>query len=136
MATLQLQVATPDGLALRTEAEMVTARSVNGEFGVLPGHLPLLAATRAGVLRYRNAGKEQVAAVGPGFVEALPERVLMLTDAYATPANIDRAAAERELAGAERALAEFRGPRESAEYEELARTLEWAQAQVEASRAG
>jgi F-type H+-transporting ATPase subunit epsilon len=91
VALLKLEVATPDGLALRTEAEMVTATSVEGEFGVLPGHLPLLAATRAGLLKYRVGGKEEVAAVGPGFVEALPDRVLLLTDAFVKPANIVRA---------------------------------------------
>ena len=100
-ATLKLEVATPDGLALTTDAEMVTAPSVSGEFGVLPGHLPLLAATRAGLLRYRIGGKDEIAAVGPGFVEALPDKVLLLTDAFLKPSAIDRAKAESDLANAE-----------------------------------
>jgi F-type H+-transporting ATPase subunit epsilon len=135
VATLQLEVATPDGLALKTEADMVTAPSVEGEFGVLPGHLPLLAATRAGLLKYRVAGKDEVAAIGPGFVEALPDRVLLLTDAFVKPANIDRAAAEKDLAAAERALADYKGLFEGSEYEELARGLDWARARVEAAKA-
>ena len=134
MATLHLEVATPDGLALHTEAEMVTARSVEGEFGVLPGHLPLLAATRAGLLKYRVGGKDEVAAVGPGFVEALPDRVLMLTDAFLAPASINRAEAEKDLAAAERALGDYKGLLEGAEYEELARSVDWARARVEAAR--
>jgi len=134
-APLKLEVATPDGLALSTEAEMVTAPSVSGEFGVLPGHLPLLAATRAGLLKYRVSGKEQVAAVGPGFVEALPDKVLLLTDAFLQPSAIDRATAENELAAAERALGDLKGPYEGTEHEELARALDWARARVEASRA-
>lgn len=135
MALLKLEVATPDGLALRTEAEMVTAPSVEGEFGVLPGHLPLLAATRAGLLKYRVGGKEEVAAVGPGFVEALPDRVLMLTDAFLAAASIVRAEAEKELAAAERALADLKSGRDGAEYEELARKLDWARARLDAARA-
>ncbi len=134
MATLKLEVATPDGLALRTEADMVSAPSVEGEFGVLPGHLPLLAATRAGLLRYRIGTKEEVAAVGPGFVEALPDRVLLLTDAFVKPSEIDRAHAEKELASADRALAEQQGPIDGPEHEELARKLDWARARVEAAR--
>lgn len=134
MATLKLEVATPDGLALKADAEMVTAPSVEGEFGVLPGHLPLLAATRAGLLKYRVAGKDEVAAVGPGFVEALPDRVLLLTDAFLPPKSIDRAAAEQELAAAERALADNKTAIDSAEHEEIARTVEWARARVEASK--
>lgn len=132
MATLQLEVATPDGLALKTEAEMVTAPSVNGEFGVLPGHLPLLAATRAGLLKYRVGGKEEVAAIGPGFVEALPDRVLLLTDAFVAPENIVRADAERDLAAAERAFNDLTTLHEGAEYEERARALDWARARVAA----
>ena len=134
MARLHLEVATPDGLALRTEADMVTAPSVQGEFGVLPGHLPLLAATRAGLLKYKVGNKEEVAAVGPGFVEALPDRVLMLTDAFLTPGNIVRAEAEKDLAAAERALAELKVSQDSSEYEELSRKLDWARARVDAAR--
>ena len=134
MALLKLEVATPDGLALRTEAEMVTAPSAEGEFGVLPGHLPLLAATRAGLLKYRVAGKEEVAAVGPGFVEALPDRVLLLTDAFVVPSSIVRSEAEKELAGAERALNELKTLHDGAEYEELARALDWARARVDAAK--
>lgn len=134
MALLKLEVATPDGLALRTEAEMVTAPSAEGEFGVLPGHLPLLAATRAGLLKYRVAGKEEVAAVGPGFVEALPDRVLLLTDAFVVPSSIVRSEAEKELASAERALNDLKTVHDGAEYEELARALDWARARVDAAR--
>ncbi len=133
---IKLEIATPDGLALDTEVEMVTAPSVEGEFGVLPGHLPLLAATRAGVLRYRIGSKDEVAAVGPGFVEAGPGRVLLLTDAFKKPAQIDRATAEKDLAEAERGLAELKGPHLGGEHEELARALDWARARVEASKAG
>lgn len=135
MATLKLEVATPDGLALKADAEIVTAPSVEGEFGVLPGHLPLLAATKAGLLKYRVAGKDEVAAIGPGFVEALPDRVLLLTDAFLTPKSIDRAAAEKDLADAERAMAESKGALDSAEHEEIARSLDWARARVEAAKA-
>ena len=135
MATLKLEVATPDGLALRTEADMVSAPSVDGEFGVLPGHLPLLAATRAGLLKYRVGNKEEVAAVGPGFAEALPDRVLLLTDAFVRPSEIDRGQAEKDLAAADRALTEQQGPIDSPEREELARKFDWARARLDAVRA-
>lgn len=134
MATLHLDVATPDGLALQTEAESVAAPSIAGEFGVLPGHLPLLAATKAGLLKYRVSGKDEVAAVGPGFVEALPDKVLLLTDSFLKPAAIDRAKAEADLAEAEKALAEFKGSIDSADGEELSRAADWARARVDASK--
>ena len=134
MSTLKLQVATPDGLALLTNAEMVTAPSVEGEFGVLPGHLPLLAATRAGLLKYRVDGKEAVAAVGPGFVEALPDGVLLLTDAFLKPSEVDLGAAERDLAEAEERIAKLDGPRDAGEHQEAERDLDWARARIEAKK--
>lgn len=135
MATLQLEVATPDGLALKADVEIVTAPSVEGEFGVLPGHLPLLAATRAGLLKYRADNRDQVAAIGPGFVEALPDKVLVLTDAFLAPASIDRARAERELADAEKKLADSKEALDAPEHIELVRAVEWARARVDAAKA-
>jgi len=131
---IKLEVATPDGLALDIEVDMVTAPSVEGEFGVLPGHLPLLAALKGGVLRYRVGSKDEVAAIGPGFVDAEPNRVLVLTDAFAVPATIDRAAADKALIDAEKGLAELKGLHEGGEYEELKRNLDWARARIEAAR--
>ena len=40
---IQLEIVTPKGRALTATVEEVTAPSVDGEFGVMPGHLPLLA---------------------------------------------------------------------------------------------
>jgi len=95
--TLNLEVATPLGLVLKTQADSVQAPSVKGEFGVLPGHLPLLAALKPGVLRYRVGAHVNVAAVSAGFVEAGFDRVLMLTDAFDAPKDIDEGAARGEL---------------------------------------
>src|SRR5262245_46236031 len=95
---LQVEVATPLGLALKTEAASAEAPSVGGEFGVLPGHRPLLAALRAGLLKYHDAaGHAHVAAVGAGFAEAGPTRLLVLTDQFARPEDIDVATTKQEL---------------------------------------
>jgi F-type H+-transporting ATPase subunit epsilon len=131
--TLTLEVATPDGLALEAQAEIVTAPSVAGEFGVLPDHLPMLAATRAGLLKFTVDGKDQVAAVGPGFVEAGPSRVLLLTDTFILPADVDKAAVEQDLAHAEQALKELGEAMDSHEAVELTRRVEWARAQLDAA---
>jgi F-type H+-transporting ATPase subunit epsilon len=48
--TILLEIVTPTGVALRKQVTDVTAPSVAGEFGVLPGHLPLLAALRTGLV--------------------------------------------------------------------------------------
>lgn len=130
--TLTLEVATPLGLVLRTEAEHVAAPSVHGEFGVLAGHLPLLAALRPGVLKYTLRGKEHVAAIGAGFVEAGPEKVLLLCDLFAEPRDIDAALVQEELDAAEKELASYGERYEGPRYEELQRQIDWCLARREA----
>jgi len=129
---LKLEVATPLGLALSTDCESVAAPSVQGEFGVLPGHLPLLAALQCGLLKYRVEGKDHVVAVGPGFVEAEPDRVRVLTDQLARPKELDEATVRKELEAAEEALKGFSELREGPEYRELQRDVDWALARLEA----
>ena len=138
--TLTLEVATPLGLALNTMADSVQAPSVNGEFGVLPGHLPLLAALKPGILRWtsslgsdhgRSAPQVYVAAVSAGFVEAGSDRVLMLTDAFLVPKDIDENVARSELEQAEAALAGFGEEYEGREYDELQRRIDWARARLD-----
>jgi F-type H+-transporting ATPase subunit epsilon len=133
MATiLTLEVTTPRGLALRTEADYVQAPSVQGELGVLPNHLPVLAAIQCGLLKYKSGGKVQVAAVGPGFLEAEPDRVVVLSDLFATPEKVDVDATKQELATANEALKKFGERHEGAEYDELKRNIDWAQAKLDA----
>ena len=127
---LTLEIATPVGLALQTECESVSAPSVNGEFGVFPGHLPLLAALRAGMVKYSVGGRELAAAVGPGFVEAGPEKVLLLTDSFVLPEDVDAGAVQDELADASKRLDELETEYAGTEYDEIVRDIEWAEARL------
>ena len=129
---LTLEVATPKGLVLRTEAQAVRAPSVQGEFGVFPGHVPFLAALRSGLLHYRLEGTTRVAAIGPGFAETEPDSVQILTDLFALPEDIDVEAARRERAEAEEHLKKYDGSSTDARYGELRRTVAWAQARIDA----
>ena len=131
-SVLTLEVATPTGLALKVDAASVSAPSVRGEFGVLPGHLPLLAALRCGVLEYVSNGKKHVAAIGPGFVEAGPDKVLLLTDMIAKSEDIDLSVARADYASANEALRAFDERHEGQEFAELERDMEWAEARIKA----
>jgi len=129
-ALLTLEVATPVGLALSTQCESIAAPSVEGEFGVFAGHLPLLAALRAGVLRYRADGKDHLAAVGPGFVEAEPDGVLLLTERFAMPADVSPEKVREELAEAERRLSELQTAYVGPAYDEIQREIDWCHARL------
>ena len=127
---LSLEVATPLGLALQTECESIAAPSVEGEFGVFPGHLPLLAALRSGVVTYQADGKSVRVAVGPGFVEAGPEKVLLLTDSFALAEDVDADEVRESLADAEKRLEALETEYVGTEYDEIERDIEWAHARL------
>ena len=132
---LQLDVVTPAGSALSVKVDSVQAPSVEGEFGVLPNHLPLLAALKCGLLVWEVEGRRNIAAIGPGFVEAGPDKVLLLTDLYATPEEIKPANVRQELTKAETALKGFDELYEGPEYTELQRDVDWAIARLDAHSA-
>ena len=129
---LQLDVVTPNGSVLSVVAQSVQAPSVQGEFGVLPNHLPLLAALKCGLLAWTIDGKQHVAAIGPGFVEGGPDKVLLLTDLYATPDQIKVDEVRQELSAAEERLKAFDQLYDGPEYLELQRDVDWANAQLDA----
>lgn len=129
-----LDVVTPEGAAVKTEVDQVEAPSVDGEFGVLPGHLPLLAALKAGPVKYRSAGKSFVLAVGPGFAEVSPDRMTILTDRCVDPKDIDLAAVRTQYESAQRAVDAYAGAAEGPEFDELARAAQWFQAQLDAAK--
>src|SRR5579863_2809812 len=95
---IQLDIVTPRGRVLTASVDEATAPSIDGEFGVLPGHLPLLAALRTGIVTYRQGGELKRCAVGRGFAEAGPDRVVILTDHYAERAQVDPVVVRRDLA--------------------------------------
>jgi len=106
MATITLEIVTPKGRALQTSAEEVNVPSIDGEFGILPGHLATLAAVRAGIVSYRSGSEWKRCAVGDGFVEvsgATPapsvpgDRVLVLTDEFTLRDAIDPVVVRGEL---------------------------------------
>ncbi len=95
---IELEIVTPRGRALAASADEVTAPSVDGEFGVLPGHLPLLAALRTGIVAYRQSGEVKRCAIGSGFAEAGPDRLIILTDNYIERPQVDPVVVRKELA--------------------------------------
>jgi F-type H+-transporting ATPase subunit epsilon len=135
---IQLEIVTPKGRALDVSADEVTAPSVDGEFGVMPGHLPLLAALRTGIVSYRQGGDTKRCAVGPGFAEAGANKVAILTDEYIEREQIDPVIVRKELAEVQAEIAALeQKPAESADDEgdearELLITKEnWLAAQLE-----
>ena len=76
---LQLSIVTPERPLVEAEVDSVVAPGSEGEFGVLPGHEPLLLALARGEVRYTAAGQTQRVAVSGGFAEITGSRVTLLT---------------------------------------------------------
>lgn len=104
MAQIEVTVTTPLGVQLREQVDELTAPSVEGEFGVLPGHLPLLAGLKTGVVRLVQKGSTTQFAVGPGFVQVTDGRAAILTDRFTKKADVDPVVARKELKEAEEAI--------------------------------
>ncbi len=130
---LLLQVATPHGLALKAQVRSVQAPSVWGEFGVLPGHLPLLASLKSGILRYQIENQEHKAAIGPGFAEVAQETMRILTEHFATPAEIDVKTTRHELEAAETKRKELakQPDADPDELNQLDRQIAWCQSRLD-----
>jgi F-type H+-transporting ATPase subunit epsilon len=130
-AHITLEIVTPDGVALSEEVTDMTAPSVEGEFGVLPGHRPLLAALKTGIVSYHQEGEEHRVAVGTGFVEVSDDRAVLLTDRFVKKADVDPVRARLDLKEADEALDRFDGDPTSPEYAELVARENWAAAELE-----
>ena len=106
MATLRLEIVTPEATAYSEDVEMVTLPGSEGELGVYPKHVPLLTMLRPGELRVLKNGRETALAVGEGFVEITGDAVSVLTDMALQSERIDESAAEKAVARAQAAMKE------------------------------
>ncbi|MDR2051505.1 MAG: F0F1 ATP synthase subunit epsilon [Deltaproteobacteria bacterium] len=102
--TLQLDIVTPDRIVLSEQVDYVSAHGAEGDFGILPGHVPLLAVLSTGILSYTVKGNRKNAFVSGGFAEVHGDRVTILAESSELADNIDLARAREALSRAEKRL--------------------------------
>lgn len=100
-----LQVVTPEGKEWEGDVRSVQLPGAGGAFGVLAGHEPLLAALRPGVMWIEN----ERYAVGGGFVEVRPDKVVVLAETFESATEVDVARAEEDLRQAKEKLEKATG---------------------------
>jgi F-type H+-transporting ATPase subunit epsilon len=96
---------TPRAIAFEGDAELVIATGTEGEVGILPSHAPYLTALKPGVLRANVRDGDTTTmrlelACGEGFLQALPDKITILTDAALSADEIDTTETRAELAAA------------------------------------
>jgi F-type H+-transporting ATPase subunit epsilon len=121
---LRLEMVTPYKQVLAVDVDEVTAPGTLGEFGVLPGHTPLLTTLKIGQLTYRIGSENFHVAVNWGYVEVENDKVTVLVETAEPADQIDLARAKEALSRAETAIKGM--STEDAEFAQMEASLERA----------
>jgi F-type H+-transporting ATPase subunit epsilon len=85
MSTLQVELVAADRKVWEGEADMVVARTVDGELGILPGHTPLLGVLVEGEVRIKAGEGTQSATIDSGFLSVDRDKVIIVAEAVGAP---------------------------------------------------
>ncbi len=99
-----MSIVTPERELFAGEVDSLLAPGKDGEMGVLPHHAPLIAVLKEGVLIARQGEEELVFAVHGGYMQVLPDRVIVLADVAERAEEIDMERAEAARRRAEELL--------------------------------
>lgn len=101
---LRLEMVTPYKQVLAVDVDEVTAPGAFGEFGILPGHTPMLTTLKIGELTYRQGSELFHVAVNWGYIEVENDKVTVLVETAEAADQIDLARAKEALSRAETAM--------------------------------
>ncbi len=101
---LKLEIVTPNGLILSEEVDEVVCSGSEGEFGVLPGHVPFFTTLKIGMLTYKKGNEARYVFVNWGYAEVGPDRVMVLADSAEKSEDIDVERAKAAMKRAEERL--------------------------------
>ena len=104
MKTIKVNIVTPDGPVVETEANMIIAVTETGEIGILPGHIAMVAPLQIGGLRLKKDDSTEHIAVHGGFIEVRPDVVTVLAQSAELASTIDIDRAKKAAKRAEEAL--------------------------------
>ncbi|KJC42990.1 ATP synthase F0F1 subunit epsilon [Bradyrhizobium sp. LTSPM299] len=109
MTTFHFDLVSPEKLAFSGEVDQVDVPGVEGDFGVLAGHAPVVAAVRPGILTIITAGKREKVIVLGGLAEMSDKGLTVLADVATAIADLDRTKFSETIKGMEEKLAEKEG---------------------------
>jgi len=104
MSTFLLEIVTPERKVFAQEVNMVIVRGIQGELGIMPGHIPLVTPLQIGPLRVKTGSQESIIAVNGGFVEVRKDKVVVLAESAELPSDIDPERAQAAKQRAEQRL--------------------------------
>lgn len=130
---LTLEIVTPEARVYSDTIDTVVIPTVEGEVGILPGHIPLLTQVAYGELRVTKGGQTVLLAVSGGFAEVEGDRVSVLAEHAITEEKIDEGAVETALARAEQELKSAKDI-DPQQYEHLQGLVRYAGVQLAVKR--
>jgi F-type H+-transporting ATPase subunit epsilon len=136
---VQFELVSPERLIISAEVDMVVVPGTEGNFGVLPGHSPLISTIRPGTIDIYHGGaiSERIFVVG-GIAEVTPERCTVLADEAVAPSELSRAEIEADLQTVEGNLPSMRdqvGRAQGTEHHRLNAELRRLERQESVARA-
>ena len=131
---LQLDIVTPEKKILSETVDSVVLPGTEGEFGVLPMHVPLVTTLQPGELVYSKDGKSEHFAIGTGFVEVTGTSVAVLTDMAIEVADIDEKAVQEALDRAQHTLEHLKDATHSEDLAATQATIQKSLAQLHIKR--
>src|SRR5580704_8194291 len=109
MATFNFDLVSPEKLAFSGEVDQVDVPGVEGDFGVLAGHAPVVAAIRPGILTVMSGGSKQKIIVLGGLAEVSAKGLTVLADVATSLDELDRTQFAETIADMEAKLSEKEG---------------------------
>ena len=108
--TMQVDIVSAEESIFSGTAEFVLARAAEGEVGIMPRLMPMLAELKPGEVMVRaEGGEEQFYYVSGGMIEVQPHVVTVLADTATRARDLDEAAAQEAMRRAEEAMRERSG---------------------------
>lgn len=130
---LTLEIVTPEAKVYSDVIDTVVIPTVQGEIGILPGHIPLLAQVTEGELRVSKGAGTQLLVVSGGFVQIDGDRVRVLAQHAITEEKIDEHAVEAALKRAEQQVKDAKDI-DPAQFEELQTLIRYSGVQLAVKR--
>ena len=117
MAKVQLDITTPRRVVYSNEIDMLIARAIDGNIGIMPGHTPLVTALENSVVRVKKDDKEIPIPISDGFLEVKPDKINLIVRTAELPEEIDLQRAKKAKERAERRLREEKSKLDQARAE-------------------
>ena len=130
---LTLEIVTPEARVYSDTIDTVVIPTVEGEVGILPGHIPLLTQVEDGELRVTKGGVTTFLAVSGGFAEVEADFVRILAEHAINEDKIDEKAVEEALKRAQVQLAEAKNI-DPQQYERLQGLVRYSGVQLAVKR--